>query len=125
MHKLIIAGGRFFSDYELLKHEVKKFIVEEIKTKKNLEIVSGKAKGADRLGEQFAAEFGIQVKQFPANWNEHGKKAGPMRNEKMAQYATGEYCICFWDGSSRGTENMIENAKKYGLSLRVVRYDQT
>lgn len=122
MIKLIIAGGRDFSNYELLKYEVKKFIVEEIKTRKNLEIISGTANGADKFGERFAEEFEIQVKKFPANWNRDGKAAGPIRNEEMAKYAAGQFCICFWDGTSRGTKNMIENCRKYNINFRIATY---
>lgn len=116
--RLIIAGGRDFDNYHLLKHAVGG-IMQRVGFK-NTEIVSGTAKGADSLGEQFAKEFGILVKRFPADWDKHGKRAGYIRNEQMAQYAT--HCICFWDGKSKGTESMIELAKRNGLHTRVVRY---
>lgn len=120
--RLIIAGGRDFDNYKFLEFEVKKFVVEEIKTRKNLEIVSGTASGADRLGERFAEKFAIALKRFPANWDRDGKAAGHIRNEEMAKYARNQFCIVFWDGSSRGTKNMIENCKKYNLNFRIVRY---
>lgn len=122
MIKLIIAGGRDFADYELLKFEVKKFIIEEIKTKKDLHVISGTCWGADKLGEQFAAEYNFPVIPFPAKWNDFGKKAGHLRNEEMAKYAEGNFCILFWDGESRGTKNMIENAARYGLKTRIIKY---
>lgn len=45
----------------------------------------------------------------------------------MAKYAA-EYddedeegiLVAFWDGKSRGTKNMIDNAKKYGLTQYIV-----
>lgn len=122
MIKLIIAGGRDFTDYELLKHEVKKFIIEEIKTKKDLNIISGTARGADKLGERFANEYNFTVILFPANWGDFGKRAGRLRNEQMAKFAQNQYCIVFWDGESRGTKHMIEMAESYNLKLRIVKY---
>lgn len=118
-YRIIIAGGRDFNDYRLLKYEVKKFILESCETP-DIEIVSGKARGADSLGEAFAMEYWFPIEEFPADWDKHGKSAGHIRNEEMAKYAT--HCICFWDGSSRGTKNMIENAQKHGLILKVIRY---
>jgi hypothetical protein len=114
--KVIIAGGRDFYDYNFLKEKVDN-ILSSIKDE--IEIVSGAAKGADALGERYAKERGYKLKLFPAQWS-IGKAAGPLRNEEMAKYA--DACICFWDGSSRGTSNMIDNAKKHNLKLRVINY---
>ena len=61
--KLIIAGSRSFSDYPLLKKTLAP-IVPLIS-----EIVSGTAPGADTLGERFAQEYGISIKQFPSHDN--------------------------------------------------------
>ena len=115
--KLIIAGGRYFNNYELLKEKVDYFLSNE---SGDIEIVSGKARGADSLGEKYAKEKGYTVKEFPAKWNEYGKRAGYLRNEEMALYAT--HCVCFWDGKSKGTKHMIDLAKKSNLNLRVVSY---
>lgn len=119
MKKIIIAGSRNFNDFSLLDYEVKKFILENFNKEDEIEIVSGTAAGADKLGERFAEKYNFPVKKFPANWDLHGKKAGPIRNEEMAKYAT--HCIVFWDGESRGTKNMIENAEKYNLIYKVIR----
>lgn len=85
----------------------------------DLEIVSGTCSGADRLGEYYAAQYGISVKQFPADWNTLGKSAGPIRNKQMADYAT--HLIAIWDGESVGTRHMIESAKRNGLKVRVIK----
>lgn len=113
---IIIAGSRDFNDYDLLKSTLDLYNFDPQKH----EIVSGCAQGADSLGEKYAKERGLQVKRFPADWQQHGKAAGPIRNEKMAQYAKG--LIAFWDGESRGTKNMIGLAEKYGLKVKIVIY---
>ena len=113
-HKLIIAGSRDFDNYELLKQTVIPYLNDIA------EIISGTARGADTLGEQFAKEFNIPIRQFPADWSTHGKKAGYLRNVQMAKNATA--CIVFWDGKSRGTQHMINIAKQYGLKLKIVIY---
>lgn len=114
--KVIIAGSRSFNDYDLLKQKCDKFLSQ----KTNIEIVSGTANGADKLGERYARERGYILKQFPADWNKYGKGAGYIRNGEMSDY--GEALIVFWDGKSRGTEHMIKTAKSSGLKVRIVRF---
>lgn len=74
------------------------------------EVVSGTARGVDSMGEQWAKSNNITIKQFPANWNAYGKKAGFIRNKEMADYAEG--LVACWDGFSKGTLNMIQEMKK-------------
>ena len=118
MLKVIIAGSRHFNDYELLERLVDMYLQHY--SIDQIEIVSGGARGADRLGERFAHSRGITLKVMPADWDTYGKSAGYRRNEQMAQYAT--HCIVFWDEKSRGTEHMINLANQYNLALRIVRY---
>ena len=114
--KVIVAGGRDFSNYEMLRQRLDYLLQNQ----QFVVIVSGAARGADSLGERYAKERGLFIQQFPANWNRYGKKAGYIRNKEMAQYANG--LVAFWDGSSRGTKLMIELAKQYQLPMRVICY---
>lgn len=106
--KVVIAGCRDFNNYKRLKHDLNLFR----KTTNVEEIVSGGCRGADLLGEKYAKENNIPIKRFPANWEAYGKKAGPIRNEEMAEYA--DCLIAYWDSKSRGTKNMIETMRKKG-----------
>jgi len=119
---VIIAGGRDFNDYELLKRKLNHLLGRWLHLPVQIDVVSGCAWGADRLGERWAKEVGAYVVPFPADWEKYGKAAGPIRNEEMAKYAAGEYCVCFWDGKSKGTKDMISLCQKYDINLRVVRY---
>ena len=114
--KIIIAGGRTFNDYDLLSKSCDKAFSRLTE----IEIVSGTANGADKLGERYAKEKGYDLKVFPADWNKHGKGAGHIRNKQMAEY--GDMLIAFWDGESKGTKNMIDTSKRLGLLLYVHRY---
>lgn len=116
MLRVIVAGTRTFNDYELLKNTLDNLLDGY----QNIEIVSGGAKGADFLGEQYATEKGYKIKRFPAQWDKYGKSAGYIRNEQMARYA--DKCVVFWDGVSRGSYHMINLAKKYELDLIVIKY---
>lgn len=114
--KVIIAGGRDFNNYELLKEKCNKILIN----KSDIEIVSGGADGADRLGESYAKDMGYPIKYFPADWKKYGNAAGPIRNKQMAEYA--DSLIVFWDWQSKGTKNMIKNAQDIGLQVRIIRY---
>lgn len=120
--KIIIAGGRNFNNLNLLEDKTNYFLSNAIKSGDKIEIVSGRANGADKLGEKYAEKNGYDIAYFPANWNKYGKRAGYLRNEEMAEYA--DALIAYWDGKSRGTKHMIDLAKKHNLHVRIVRYDK-
>jgi len=111
--KIIVAGSRTFLDYDFLCQKLDRLLSQ---TQEEVEIVSGTAAGADRLGERYAAEHNLPVKQFPADWDGLGKRSYHVRNAQMAAYST--HCVLFWDGRSRGTAGMAALAKKHGLVLR-------
>lgn len=107
--KWIIAGSRKFGDpayvWRCLDFYYKQGSIDEI--------VSGMADGPDIYGWAYAKGKNIPVKEFPvvqADWDLYGKKAGHLRNEKMADYA--DIAIIFWDGLSPGSNNMIANMKR-------------
>lgn len=118
MFKVIIAGGRDFDDYRLLCMKAHSLLCSYINSE--IQIVSGTAKGADKLGERYAKENYISLKQFPAEWSKYGKSAGYKRNVQMAEYA--DALIAFWDGKSKGTKHMIDIAIDLDLDIRVIRY---
>lgn len=120
-YRVIIAGGRTFDDYALVKEKCELYLSEKLKTHRVI-IVSGHASGADALGERFADEHNLPCELHPADWNRHGRAAGPIRNAEMAGVA--DALIAFWDGKSRGTASMIKLAKDKGLQVAVVNYIQ-
>lgn len=87
-------------------------------------IISGTARGADRLGELYAERTNSKIKRFPADWDNLGKRAGYVRNAEMAKYAAKGIgvLVAFWDGKSKGTKHMIDLAKRYDLEIHVVNF---
>lgn len=104
--KTVIAGSRDITDYSILVKAMAHFPHEIT------EVVSGKARGVDTLGEIWANQNNVPVKEMPANWNEYGKKAGAIRNAAMGKYA--DAALIVWDGESRGTRHMIEVMQRLG-----------
>lgn len=115
--KWIVAGGRDFTDWKLLRDALCLLCLP------GDTILSGMARGADRLGVKWAHQqrrLRITLKKYPADWNKHGKSAGIIRNQQMAQ--EGDALIVFWDGRSKGTRHMIEAATREGLNVHIYRY---
>lgn len=112
--KVIIAGSREITEYEILQAAIfqSDFSI--------LEVVSGCARGVDKLGEQWAELNDIPVRQFPADWGRFGRAAGHYRNSEMASYA--DAAIILWDGESRGTLDMIDKMRRAGKLYKV--YDE-
>ena len=117
--RAIIACGRNFDDYELLKTKCDYFLSQKLLTH-NVIIISGMANGADSLGCKYALEKGLKVEEYPANWTLYGRSAGPIRNKQMAQIS--DALIAFWDGINCGTKSMIDFAKELDLKVAVVYY---
>lgn len=122
--RVIIAGTRHLSraHYDIVERTMASLI--EDGGWKVTEVVSGGARGADTLGERWAKEHGIPVEVFLADWEAHGRSAGPIRNRQMAEYASagtgGGALVAFPATSgSMGTKSMIGLAEKAGLKIHV------
>lgn len=101
--KVILAGSRNFPEkvFEWVMLQAPRVITE---------VVSGMARGPDTFALAFAAQRGLPVVKFPADWSTYGKAAGHLRNAKMAEYA--DALTAFWDGTSKGTYHMIHTMSK-------------
>lgn len=107
----IIAGSRDITDPKLLRTAV-----EQCGWNINT-VVCGLASGPDTLGMLWARQNNIPVEFFPADWKKYGLSAGMYRNTQMAEAA--EALIALWDGTSKGTANMINIAKRKKLKVYV------
>lgn len=114
--RVVVAGCRDYSNYSEAKEFID-FCISRINKENTLIFVSGGCTGADLLGERYAKENGFKYERYSAEWTIHGKAAGPIRNEKMAQIS--DYIICFWDGKSKGTKNMTDCAQLYNKPIKI------
>jgi hypothetical protein len=124
MVRIIVAGSREFNNYKML-NEVLSGYVSGIE-KDDITIISGRATGADTLGEKFAAEHNIKCEMFPADWEKYGKEAGFIRNGEMAKFAIEDgshgVLFAFWDGRSNGTKDMINKATANDIEKHIIVY---
>lgn len=100
-----IVGSRNFNNYVLLQEVMDKFCLENQVTK----LVSGGARGADKLGERYAAERQLEIEVLMPDWSK-GRGAGLARNTDIV--AKADAVVTFWDGVSPGTRDTIRKASK-------------
>lgn len=115
MKKRIIAvvGSRNFSDYLTLKA-----ILDVMNISK---IISGGARGADKLAEKYAKEKEIPFIEHLPDYNKyHGHFAPIIRNKKIVDEA--DYIMAFWDGKSYGTENVIDYATRIRKPMTILTF---
>ena len=105
--KIIIAGSRTFDNFDLLCKKMNFYNSYGSIS----EVVSGNARGCDKLGERWANLNKIPLKIFKPNWDELGKSAGFIRNKEMGLYADG--LVAFW-------KHMIDFMKNLKKIVRVV-----
>lgn len=110
--RVIVAGSRELGmQYDLVDEAIAESPFEPE------QIVHGGARGIDTAAAKWAHINNVVCHEYEADWDEHGKAAGPIRNQEMAEYA--DALIAIWDGESSGTRDMVEKALNEGLYLYV------
>jgi hypothetical protein len=115
--RVLVTGDREWDDYFLLRCVCDGLLA---RYGERLVIVEGDAKGADRMAGDWAEKNGLTVengrlRKYPANWTEHHKAAGPIRNREMLKEEEPHLVCAFhnnlWHGS-KGTLDMVTIASK-------------
>ena len=114
--RIAIVGSRGFTNFDFLE----KTILDNYKIENITEIISGDAKGADTLAEQFAIKHSIPMSIFTPDWDLYGKSAGYKRNIQIIDMS--DEVIAFWDGISKGTKHSIDLANKDKKKLMIVKF---
>ena len=118
--RIIICGGRHFSDQERLETVMSSLMEENDLSSEDIEIVSGHCAGADILGELWAKNHSSKCTVFPAEWNKYGRAAGPIRNTKMIEYAEGAkipIVVAFVNERTKGTWDTVHKAQKKNIMV--------
>lgn len=110
--RVLVCGSRDFNDWVLLEEVLNNYEISVL--------IEGEARGADRLARAYAEKHGVDVLPFPAQWDKHGKAAGPIRNAQMLREGQPELVLAFRGSNSRGTQNMIDQARKAGVEVVVI-----
>ena len=110
--RVLVCGGREYADRARLNR-----ILDRVHAERGISaIIQGAARGADMM----AAEWGLDhspvlVCSYPADWDKHGKQAGPIRNQEMLDESKPDAVIAFPGGS--GTADMVRRARAAGVAV--------
>ena len=110
--QLAVIGSRTFEDNALLAAVLDKYDITRI--------ISGGARGADLLAEQYAQRKGLPSLVFKPDYDKFGRSAPLVRNQQIVDAA--EQIIAFWDGKSRGTAHSLEYARKKGKPVHIITF---
>lgn len=118
--RVLICGDRSWQDKELIRQVLSALSDVEV-------VIEGEARGADTLARVVAEELHITVLPFPANWTKFGRAAGPIRNRQMLDEGKPDLVIGFHNNiiESRGTKNMLEQARKARIQTRLCTSDSS
>ena len=110
---LAIVGYRNFYDYERFSEVVSGYIqmlrIQEHGHVHISKIVSGGCRGTDEMAQRYAKEHDIVLEVYHADWDKHGRAAGPIRNKKIVDNS--DIVIAFLHDESKGTRHTIDYAR--------------
>jgi len=97
-------------------------IIEALRQYGATSVIHGAAKGADTCGDFAAKTLRLPVQSFPAEWDRHGKAAGPIRNQRMLTEGKPDLVLAFHDDieGSKGTKDMVARATRAGVRCVVL-----
>jgi len=116
--RVLVTGDRNFTDGTFVRDVLVEFQRRSGLPPEQLVLIHGGARGADTLAGHHATLLEWSVECYPANWNEHGKAAGPIRNKQMLDSGI-DVCLAFHNNivDSKGTANMIGQCRKVGKPI--------
>lgn len=118
--KVLFCGDRNWGDHWMIRDALQ-HLREAYPGRDELEICHGDARGADRIAGTEAKALGIPVTEYPADWERHGKSAGPIRNRLMVKYFAPDTVYAFHDDleHSKGTKDMVAYARAHRIPVRI------
>lgn len=114
--RILVTGSRKWTNVDLLEEMILGFA----KHQEDITIVHGGAMGADRMASNLAQKMNWDEEIWFADWNLHGRAAGPIRNKKMVESKPDLVLGFVVKGNSRGTESCINFARDAGLNFVVI-----
>jgi SLOG family YspA-like protein len=119
--RVLVCGSRGWHDANPIHLALAECFGESIRSGEEFVVIHGAAKGADTLAGEVAHQLNATVIEEPAQWDKHGKGAGPKRNQKMLDDHNPDLVIAFRStGKSRGTDDMVERAHRAGVTVVMV-----
>ena len=109
--RVLVCGGHNYSDLATVRDVLDR--LESIDV-----LIVGDAPGADNIAARWADLNAVPRLTFKADWERHGRAAGPIRNQRMLNEGKPTIVVAFPGG--RGTEDMVLRARKASIPVLVV-----
>jgi hypothetical protein len=113
--KVLVCGSRGWESVWQVR-----MVYSELDRIKPTEIISGGARGADRVAEVWAKSNSVPITVFTPDWEKYGRSAGILRNNQMLD-TNPDLVLAFWDGLSKGTKHTIDEARRRDMRVEVIR----
>src|SRR3954466_7019039 len=84
-----------------------RMVYAELDKLKPTEIISGGARGADRVVEVWAKTNSVPITVFTPNWEKYGRRAGILRNNQLLD-TTPALVLDFWEGKGKGLKHKMD-----------------
>ena len=111
--RILICGDRNWNDYPMIKS-----LVDSLPSIPQPVLIEGEAKGADKMSAKAFEERGWKnhILRFAAEWDKHGRAAGPIRNREQFKEGKPDMVIAYHNDirSSKGTKDMATVSIKAG-----------
>lgn len=114
--RVLVCGGRDYADRGVVAGALSPYRPSSVLDATETILILGGAPGADTLAEEWADVWGVRKRVFLADWNKHGRAAGPLRNQRMLDEGKPNLVVAFPGG--RGTADMCARAEAAGVPVR-------
>jgi hypothetical protein len=110
--RILICGDRNWIDRDAIESVIKPLSKDTI-------IIHGACRGADQIAGELAKKYGLEVIEYPAEWDKYGRAAGPIRNKQMLDDENPSLVLAFHRNLalSKGTLNMITQAEMRAIPV--------
>lgn len=112
--RVLICGDRGWKDLQIIATIVNALPPDTV-------VIHGACAGADQMASLLASGYGLSTWAFPAQWARFGKRAGPVRNQRMLDEGRPTLVVAFHNylPGSKGTKDMVLKARLAGIPVQL------
>lgn len=114
--RVLVTGGRDYANdffVSMTLASIGKLFNDDVT------LIVGDATGVDAMARKSGEALGWNVQVFEADWDEHGRAAGPIRNKRMIEEGKPDVVVAYPGG--RGTADCVSQAGEAGVLVQCVR----
>lgn len=118
-YRILVTGSRDWQDADAICQALDDAVHALPPHTRDIWLVVGDCPtGADRIAYRWAKTARITIHTFLAEWEAHGKAAGPRRNAAMVNSGA-DLALAFIKGGSRSASHTVTLARRAGIPVRL------